>query len=81
MVHNLSMININLKNIKINKDLSQIECFQCFLSTENSNRFLFNLKLNDRAESNKRARGLENKTENRKVSDKHRKGRILAQNK
>ena len=41
--------------------------------------FLFNLKLNEYAEWNKRAEGIV--TDNYTVSDKHRKGRILAQNK
>ena len=35
-----------VKNIKMNKDLLQVECFQCFLSTKNSNSasFLFKIK-------------------------------------
>ena len=43
--------------------------------------FLFNLKLNDCAELNKRARELAKKTDNLTVSGKHRKGRILAEKK
>ena len=39
----------NLRTSKLNKDLSQIECFQCCLSIENSNS-TFTLKLNYCAE-------------------------------
>ena len=45
----------NLRTSKLNKDLSQIECFQCCLSIKIRIVFLFTLKLNDWAEWNKRA--------------------------
>ena len=35
----------HVKNIKIKKDLSQIECFQCFLSTKNSNSVYFSFEI------------------------------------
>ena len=34
----------NLITSKLNKDLSQIECFQCCLSTENSNSVSFHFE-------------------------------------
>ena len=58
-------------NIKINKYLSQIECFQCFLSTKNSNSVSFSFAI----------KSLACETDNRTVSDKHCKVKILAQNK
>ena len=51
-----------MKNIK-NKDLSEIECFQCCLSIENLKSVFFTLELC--AEWNKRARReLANKNDN-----------------
>ena len=34
----------NLRTSKLNKDLSQIECFQCCLSTENLNSVYFHFE-------------------------------------
>ena len=44
----------NLRTSRLNKDLSQIEYFQCCLSIQNSNCD-FTLKINDCALWNKRA--------------------------
>ena len=82
MVDNLRMTNIiTYKNIKINNDLPQIEYIQCCLSTDTSNGVFFNLELNDYGKEINVQKRLENKTDICTVSDKHRKGRILAQNK
>ena len=82
MVDNLRMINIiTYKNIKINNDLPQIECIQCCLSTDSSNGVFSNSELNDYGKEINVQKGLENKTDICTVSDKHRKGRILVQNK
>ena len=66
--------NNNLRTPKLNKDLSQIECFQCCLSIENSNSvFYFETKWLRRINS----RELAVKTDNCTVSDKQPTGKIL----
>ena len=68
----------NLRTSKLNKDLSQIECFQCCLPIENSNRvsFYFETKWLRRMKYTYR-RELANKTDNCTVSDKQPRGMIL----
>ena len=63
-------------SIKINKDLLQIECFQCYSNVFNVEIMIRIRKMIVQNEINMQGE-LANKTYNRTVSYKHRTGRIL----